>query len=182
MAVTPDPQQRAEQPIAPSSQSPPPQPASSAPNLSPVPEPVEQASSTQPGPATAPPPGPGAPAIPELTAGGSMPGAETSGFGTPDPLPGNQSGASSPSGAYRPLNVKDALSYLEMVKIKFQERPDLYNQFLDILHDFKRHAIDTPGVIEKVSTLFGGYPSLIQGFNTFLPTGYRIECSSDADD
>lgn len=37
-------------------------------------------------------------------------------------------------------------------------------------------SIDTPGVIDRVSTLFRGHPSLIQGFNTFLPPGYRIEC------
>ena len=42
------------------------------------------------------------------------------------------------------------------------------------------HSIDTPGVIDRVSTLFRGHPSLIQGFNTFLPPGYRIECSVSA--
>jgi paired amphipathic helix protein Sin3a len=41
-------------------------------------------------------------------------------------------------------------------------------------------SIDTPGVIERVSTLFRGHPALISGFNTFLPPGYRIECSTDA--
>lgn len=30
--------------------------------------------------------------------------------------------------------------------------------------------------------LFRGQPSLIQGFNTFLPPGYRIECSMDQND
>lgn len=40
-------------------------------------------------------------------------------------------------------------------------------------------SIDTPGVIDRVSSLFSGHPSLIQGFNTFLPPGYRIECSQD---
>lgn len=43
-------------------------------------------------------------------------------------------------------------------------------------------SIDTPGVIKRVSHLFNGHPSLIQGFNTFLPAGYRIECSTDAHD
>lgn len=43
-------------------------------------------------------------------------------------------------------------------------------------------SIDTPGVIERVSTLFRGNPNLIQGFNTFLPPGYRIECSDDPHD
>lgn len=42
-----------------------------------------------------------------------------------------------------------------------------------------RCRIDTPGVIERVSSLFRGHPSLIQGFNTFLPAGYRIEVTTD---
>ena len=50
------------------------------------------------------------------------------------------------------------------------------------LTQFKSQAIDTPGVIERVSMLFRGQPSLIQGFNTFLPPGYRIECSVDQND
>lgn len=41
------------------------------------------------------------------------------------------------------------------------------------------NSIDTPGVIERVSALFRGHPTLISGFNTFLPPGYRIECSVD---
>jgi paired amphipathic helix protein Sin3a len=55
----------------------------------------------------------------------------------------------------------------------------VYNRFLDIMKDFKSQAIDTPGVIERVSNLFNGHPALIQGFNTFLPPGYRIECGTD---
>ena len=77
------------------------------------------------------------------------------------------------------LNVRDALSYLDQVKVQFTDHPDVYNRFLDIMKDFKSQAIDTPGVIERVSMLFRGQPSLIQGFNTFLPPGYRIECSFD---
>ncbi|GES74256.1 paired amphipathic helix protein pst1 [Rhizophagus clarus] len=80
------------------------------------------------------------------------------------------------------LNVKDALSYLDQVKIQFSDNPDVYNRFLDIMKDFKSQAIDTPGVIERVSTLFKGHPALIQGFNTFLPPGYHIECSTNPHD
>jgi len=128
----------------------------------------------------------------------------------------------------RQLNVTDALSYLDAVKVQFHDRPDVYNVFLDIMKDFKSQAyvysrphdlsllclvvdsqapalsapltsrfprviphkcyfshhlfdrIDTPGVIRRVATLFHGHPSLIQGFNTFLPVGYRIEVGSDA--
>lgn len=38
-------------------------------------------------------------------------------------------------------------------------------------------SIDTPGVINRVSTLFKGHPDLIVGFNTFLPPGFKIEVS-----
>ncbi|CAM0137869.1 unnamed protein product [Umbelopsis sp. WA50703] len=86
------------------------------------------------------------------------------------------------AGGYRPLNVRDALSYLDQVKVKFSDQPDVYNRFLDIMKDFKSQAIDTPGVIERVSTLFRGHPALISGFNTFLPPGYRIECTVDPND
>ena len=40
---------------------------------------------------------------------------------------------------YRPLNVNDALSYLDQVKVQFQTQPDVYNHFLDIMKDFKSH-------------------------------------------
>ncbi|WWC60485.1 uncharacterized protein I303_103058 [Kwoniella dejecticola CBS 10117] len=87
------------------------------------------------------------------------------------------SGWSASAPSYRPLNVRDALSYLDQVKIQFNNQPDVYNRFLDVMKEFKGQIIDTPGVIDRVSTLFRGHPSLIQGFNTFLPPGYRIECT-----
>ncbi|KAL4069818.1 hypothetical protein V8B97DRAFT_2104708 [Scleroderma yunnanense] len=87
-----------------------------------------------------------------------------------------------PAHLNRPLNVTDALTYLDAVKVQFQDKPDVYNNFLDIMKDFKSEVIDTPGVIERVSMLFHGNPALIQGFNTFLPPGYRIEISSDPRD
>ncbi|KAJ5232823.1 hypothetical protein N7468_005779, partial [Penicillium chermesinum] len=77
------------------------------------------------------------------------------------------------------FHVQDALSYLDQVKVRFVDQPDVYNRFLDIMKDFKSQAIDTPGVIQRVSTLFNGHPALIQGFNTFLPPGYRIECGTE---
>ena len=36
-------------------------------------------------------------------------------------------------------------------------------------------------MINRVSGLFAGNPSLIQGFNTFLPPGYKIECGTGDD-
>ncbi|CAO3644942.1 unnamed protein product [Cunninghamella echinulata] len=90
------------------------------------------------------------------------------------PPPPTSSSDNSTSNVCRPLNVKDALSYLDQVKIRFGDRPEVYNQFLDIMKDFKSQTIDTPGVIERVSTLFHGHPNLTSGFNAFLPPGYNI--------
>jgi paired amphipathic helix protein Sin3a len=36
--------------------------------------------------------------------------------------------------------VQDALSYLDQVKYQFQDQPDVYNKFLDIMKDFKSQA------------------------------------------
>lgn len=33
------------------------------------------------------------------------------------------------------LNVRDALSYLDQVKVQFTDHPDVYNRFLDIMKD-----------------------------------------------
>lgn len=80
----------------------------------------------------------------------------------------------SPS-SFQRLKVEDALSYLDLVKYKFGSKPQVYNDFLDIMKEFKSQSIDTPGVIQRVSSLFKGFPDLIVGFNTFLPPGYKIE-------
>jgi len=39
----------------------------------------------------------------------------------------------------RQLNVQDAFSYLDKVKEQFKDSPQIYNQFLDIMNDFKYH-------------------------------------------
>lgn len=79
------------------------------------------------------------------------------------------------SAQFQRLKVEDALSYLDQVKYKFGNQPQVYNDFLDIMKEFKSQSIDTPGVIARVSHLFKGHPELIVGFNTFLPPGYKIE-------
>jgi paired amphipathic helix protein Sin3a len=60
---------------------------------------------------------------------------------TPRPQTGDSSTGSSgqqPSPEMgRPLNVTDALSYLDAVRSQFQDNPEVYNQFLDIMKDFK---------------------------------------------
>jgi len=63
---------------------------------------------------------------------------------------------------------------LDDVKTAFDDRPEVYNEFLAIMKNFKSQEVDTPGVIARVSKLFYGYDELILGFNKFLPDGYKI--------
>jgi len=92
---------------------------------------------------------------------------------------GGGSGANANNASFQRLKVEDALSYLDQVKYKFGNQPQVYNDFLDIMKEFKSQSIDTPGVIARVSSLFRGHPELIVGFNTFLPPGYKIEVHSN---
>lgn len=74
--------------------------------------------------------------------------------------------------------VADALSYLDQVKARFSNQNAIYNDFLDVMRQFKAQSIGTDVVIRRVRELFHGHPDLIVGFNTFIPQGYRLESPS----
>ncbi|KAL6584536.1 hypothetical protein OROMI_003825 [Orobanche minor] len=88
----------------------------------------------------------------------------------------NQVGAvqMSTAGSAQRLTTTDALSYLKNVKEIFQVKRDKYDDFLDVMKDFKTQRIDTSGVTLKVRELFKGYRNLILGCNMFLPKGFEI--------
>lgn len=67
---------------------------------------------------------------------------------------GGGAGAAGGQDKFQRLKVEDALSYLDQVKYKFGNQPQVYNDFLDIMKEFKSQSIDTPGVIQRVSNLF----------------------------
>lgn len=75
------------------------------------------------------------------------------------------------------VKFETALEFLDKVKMQFHNQPQVYKQFLKIMKDFKSQEIDTPGVIQRVSTLFKGHNHLIMGFNHFLPEGYKIDAA-----
>lgn len=113
-------------------------------------------------------------AIQPLSVGGHNP-MRNKGASPPTAPPQSSQQQQSPGSNFQRLKVEDALHYLDQVKFKFGNKPQVYNDFLDIMKEFKSQSIDTPGVIQRVSNLFKGFPDLIVGFNTFLPPGYKIE-------
>jgi hypothetical protein len=66
----------------------------------------------------------------------------------------------------RPLNVTDALSYLDAVKIQFQDKPDVYNHFLDIMKDFKSQLY-APSVFPFLPRMPIPWPPLTSPFFIF---------------
>ncbi|XP_047053944.1 paired amphipathic helix protein Sin3-like 4 [Lolium rigidum] len=107
--------------------------------------------------------------------------------GPPAPAPQPQAaapaqlsgGSAAAAAAGQKLTTNDALVYLKAVKDKFQDNRAKYEEFLEVMRDFKSERIDTNGVIIRVKTLFNGYPELILGFNTFLPKGFAIRLQDD---
>ena len=79
------------------------------------------------------------------------------------------------SAQFQWLKIGDILPYLDEVKYKFRNQPQVYDKFLDIFKQFRSLQIDTFGVVTQVSQLFVGHPELIVGFNVFLPPGYKID-------
>ncbi|XP_020097203.1 paired amphipathic helix protein Sin3-like 4 [Ananas comosus] len=94
----------------------------------------------------------------------------------PDPSGQQPLMAAAPgSGGAQKLTTNDALAYLKSVKDMFQDKREKYDEFLEIMKDFKSQRIDTNGVIMRVKELFNGHRELILGFNNFLPKGYEIK-------
>ncbi|KAK4263327.1 hypothetical protein QN277_028757 [Acacia crassicarpa] len=77
-------------------------------------------------------------------------------------------------GGSQKLTTNDALLYLKAVKEMFHDKREKYDDFLEVMKNFKAQRIDTAGVIARVKELFKGHKDLILGFNTFLPKGYEI--------
>ena len=70
----------------------------------------------------------------------------------------------------QPLQVEDALSYLDKVKMQFGNQPQVYNDFLDIMKEFKsqRSVISTDSVIHTQQCI---HVDIIQAHCYLVTTG-----------
>ncbi|KAJ6814157.1 paired amphipathic helix protein Sin3-like 4 [Iris pallida] len=97
------------------------------------------------------------------------------GSGPDPPGPHMSASAAAAASSAAKLTTNDALQYLKAVKDIFQDKKEKYDQFLEVMKDFKSQRVDTAGVILRVKDLFKGHRDLILRFNTFLPKGYEIK-------
>ncbi|QRV94772.1 paired amphipathic helix protein SIN3 [Ceratobasidium sp. AG-Ba] len=77
------------------------------------------------------------------------------------------------------LGVNDALNYLELIRSTYSDQPQKYNEFLAVMRDFKQHSASAVQSAARVADLFSDKPELVEGFNAFLPPGYRIQIGQE---
>ncbi|KAL7298402.1 hypothetical protein TKK_0008598 [Trichogramma kaykai] len=73
------------------------------------------------------------------------------------------------------VRVEDAQSYLDKIKYQLQDQPQVYNDFLRIMKEFKSGDMDFPGVITMIYFLFQEHLNLINDLTHFLPPGVGFE-------
>ena len=64
---------------------------------------------------------------------------------------------------------------VELVRATFLDRPDVFGDFVEIVSEYERRALDAAGAIRRVARLFrAGNRSLVLKFNLFLPKSEHI--------
>ncbi|RZC67868.1 hypothetical protein C5167_011549 [Papaver somniferum] len=77
----------------------------------------------------------------------------------------------------------DDIAYLMAVMNKFQDNREKYDEFIQVLKDYKAKKMEIRDVKSRVIDLLKGHADdLILGFNTFLPTGDGITLDVVMDD
>ncbi|KAH8913868.1 hypothetical protein BT69DRAFT_1189090, partial [Atractiella rhizophila] len=66
---------------------------------------------------------------------------------------------------------------LDQVKTTFADKPETYNEFLDVMREFKTGNLNTEQVVSRVSLLFSQHQNLMEGFHNFLPQGGRTQAN-----
>ncbi|KAI1109768.1 prion-inhibition and propagation-domain-containing protein [Nemania sp. NC0429] len=67
------------------------------------------------------------------------------------------------------MNIAQAQAYVNEIKSRFIERPEIYRQFLEILQSYQRDLTPIQDVYGQITSLFESQPDLQKGFKRFLP-------------
>ncbi|XP_061883708.1 paired amphipathic helix protein Sin3b isoform X2 [Entelurus aequoreus] len=101
--------------------------------------------------------------------------------------PAPTSSVSPPASETSPVEFDSAISYVNKIKNRFLDHPEIYRAFLEILHTYQKEQLEvkesrgsrgTSGMTEdevfsKVASLFKGQEDLLAEFGQFLPDAKR---------
>lgn len=68
-----------------------------------------------------------------------------------------------------PVEFNHAISYVNKIKNRFSNAPEIYKQFLEILQTYQRESKPIQDVYAQVTQLFNTAPDLLEDFKQFLP-------------
>lgn len=97
--------------------------------------------------------------------------AATNGTGRSGPSsngPGGPGGME-PKTAKTPVEFNHAISYVNKIKNRFSQQPEIYKNFLEILQTYQRESKPIQDVYSQVTQLFSSAPDLLEDFKQFLP-------------
>ncbi|XP_078000586.1 uncharacterized protein LOC144453178 [Glandiceps talaboti] len=83
-----------------------------------------------------------------------------------------------PEAKKKTVTAENAVHFVDKVRSSFEENPEFYEHFLDIMREVRNQSTDTITVVYKIGTLFKGKPELVHDFNLFLPSNYRLYIDS----
>jgi paired amphipathic helix protein Sin3a len=69
----------------------------------------------------------------------------------------------------QPLEFDHAINYVTKIKRRFQNEPDKYKSFLEILDTYQKQQRSIKEVLDQVSMLFRNHADLLEDFTYFLP-------------
>ncbi|KPP68777.1 paired amphipathic helix protein Sin3b-like [Scleropages formosus] len=101
-------------------------------------------------------------------------------------LPTSSSSSSPPGSEPSPVEFDSAISYVNKIKNRFLDHPEIYRSFLEILHTYQKEQLEVKEsrgragggmtedeVFSKVASLFKGQEDLLAEFGQFLPDAKR---------
>jgi histone deacetylase complex regulatory component SIN3 len=72
------------------------------------------------------------------------------------------------------VTKEEAIAFVCDVKVKFQDKREMYDEFLKVLSDYRAKRIDIAGVTTRMEELFKGHSDLILKFKSFTPKPSQI--------
>ncbi|KAG9217634.1 hypothetical protein CCMSSC00406_0003677 [Pleurotus cornucopiae] len=76
------------------------------------------------------------------------------------------------------MDVSDAIAYLDSVRDRYRDRAAVYDEFLEIMKEYKQGRVDRLNVVRRISRLFLESPYHIERFSAFLPPALQLQISS----
>ncbi|KAJ3484484.1 hypothetical protein NLI96_g5603 [Meripilus lineatus] len=69
------------------------------------------------------------------------------------------------------------MAFLDIVKERYRHEPGVYQRLLSVLHEYQSQRTDHLTILQQVAGLFWNNLDLLQAFNAFTSSDYRIEIS-----